>query len=108
VLFRSGEIIGSMCMSEPGAGTDVLGLTTTAKEDGDDFIINGTKMVRALESWLGGPAGLADPHTEIATFGPLNLGQGPRGSGELTAHYMGAHSATRVHALSICAGMLYW
>ena len=97
-----------MCMSEPGAGTDVLGLTTTAKEDGDDFIINGTKMVRALESWLGGPAGLADPHTEIATFGPLNLGQGPRGSGELTAHYMGAHSATRVHALSICAGMLYW
>ena len=40
----SGEIIGSMCMSEPGAGTDVLGLSTTATEDGDDFIITGNKM----------------------------------------------------------------
>lgn len=40
----AGEIIGGMCMSEPGAGTDVLGLSTTAKKDGDDYIIDGTKM----------------------------------------------------------------
>ena len=31
-------------MAEPGAGTDVLGLSTTAKKDGDDYIIDGTKM----------------------------------------------------------------
>merc|ERR1719231_2126546 len=40
----AGEIIGGMCMSEPGAGTDVLGLSTTARKDGDDYILNGTKM----------------------------------------------------------------
>ena len=40
----TGELIGGMCMSEPGAGTDVLGMSTTAKRDGDDYILNGQKM----------------------------------------------------------------
>lgn len=40
----SGEIIGGMCMSEPGAGTDVLGLKTTAKKEGGSWKINGQKM----------------------------------------------------------------
>jgi isovaleryl-CoA dehydrogenase len=39
-----GSKIGGMCMSEPGAGTDVLGMKTTAKKDGDDYVINGAKM----------------------------------------------------------------
>ena len=30
-------------MTEPGAGTDVLGMTTTAVEDGDHWVLNGTK-----------------------------------------------------------------
>ncbi len=40
----SGDLIGGMCMSEPGAGTDVLGMSTTATRDGDDFVLNGAKM----------------------------------------------------------------
>ena len=40
----SGAIIGGMCMSEPGAGTDVLGMATKAKEDGDSWVLNGSKM----------------------------------------------------------------
>lgn len=40
----SGEMIGCIGVSEPGAGSDVAGLKTTAKKDGDDYIINGTKM----------------------------------------------------------------
>ena len=40
----SGEKIGGMCMSEPGAGTDVLAMSTNAKTDGDDYILNGNKM----------------------------------------------------------------
>ena len=40
----SGQTIGGMCMSEPGAGTDVMGMTTRATRDGDDFVINGAKM----------------------------------------------------------------
>eukprot|EP00939_MAST-03C_sp_MAST-3C-sp1_P002267 g2267.t1 len=40
----TGARIGGMCMSEPGVGTDVLGLSTKAEPDGDDYIINGSKM----------------------------------------------------------------
>ena len=39
----SGEWIGAMGMTEPDHGTDVLGMTTTAVRDGDDYILNGTK-----------------------------------------------------------------
>jgi isovaleryl-CoA dehydrogenase len=40
----SGEKIGGMCMSEPGAGTDVMGLRTTAKREGNSYVLNGAKM----------------------------------------------------------------
>ena len=41
----SGEWIGAMAMSEPDAGTDVLGLSTTAKQTADgDWCLNGRKM----------------------------------------------------------------
>ena len=41
----SGEWIGAMAMSEPDAGTDVLGLSTTAeKNDNGDWVLNGRKM----------------------------------------------------------------
>ena len=39
----SGEWIAGMGMTEPGAGTDVLGMTTTADRDGDEYVLNGTK-----------------------------------------------------------------
>jgi citronellyl-CoA dehydrogenase len=39
----SGEMIGCLGITEPGAGSDVANLSTTAVEDGDDFIINGAK-----------------------------------------------------------------
>jgi isovaleryl-CoA dehydrogenase len=39
----SGEWIGGMGMTEPGAGTDVVRMTTTAVRDGDHYVLNGTK-----------------------------------------------------------------
>ena len=39
----SGEWIAGMGMTEPGAGTDVLGMTTTAVLNGDHYVVNGTK-----------------------------------------------------------------
>ena len=39
----SGELIGGMCMTEPDAGTDVLGMQTTARRDGDTYVLNGRK-----------------------------------------------------------------
>jgi alkylation response protein AidB-like acyl-CoA dehydrogenase len=41
--FCSGEIITAIAMSEPGAGSDVRGLRTTARREGDHYVINGTK-----------------------------------------------------------------
>lgn len=40
----AGTHIGAMAMSEPNYGTDVLGMETTAKREGDHYIINGQKM----------------------------------------------------------------
>lgn len=40
----SGDFVGCMAMSEPEAGTDVLGMKTTAERQGDHYIINGRKM----------------------------------------------------------------
>ena len=39
----SGEWVAGMGMTEPGAGTDVLGMTTVAVRDGDHYVLNGTK-----------------------------------------------------------------
>lgn len=41
--FVSGEIITAIAMTEPGAGSDLQGIATTAKKDGDDFVLNGSK-----------------------------------------------------------------
>src|SRR3954467_2211488 len=41
--FVAGEIITAIAMSEPGAGSDLQGLKTTAVRDGDDWILNGSK-----------------------------------------------------------------
>jgi isovaleryl-CoA dehydrogenase len=40
----SGEHLGALAMSEAGAGSDVMGMRTTAALDGDDYILNGSKM----------------------------------------------------------------
>ena len=39
----SGEVVGAIAMTEPGAGSDLQGMVTSAKADGDDYIINGSK-----------------------------------------------------------------
>lgn len=39
----SGEWIGGMCMTEPGVGTDVLGMKTNAARDGEHYVLNGVK-----------------------------------------------------------------
>ena len=40
----SGDMVGCIGVSEPGAGSDVASVKTTARKDGDDYIINGGKM----------------------------------------------------------------
>jgi len=38
-----GELVGAIAMSEPSAGSDLLGIKTTARRNGDHYVINGSK-----------------------------------------------------------------
>ncbi len=42
--FVSGELITAIAMSEPGAGSDLQGLTTSARIEGDEYVVNGSKI----------------------------------------------------------------
>ena len=41
--MASGEMIGAIAMTEPGAGSDLQGVRTTARKEGDAYILNGSK-----------------------------------------------------------------
>ncbi|MBA4416759.1 MAG: acyl-CoA dehydrogenase [Syntrophus sp. (in: bacteria)] len=58
-----GEKIGTMCFTEDQSGSDLSATRTTAKKDGNEWVINGTKM------WItNGP--IADMATVLATTDP--------------------------------------
>lgn len=42
--LTSGEWLASYCLTEPGAGSDAASLRTGARRDGDDYVLNGSKM----------------------------------------------------------------
>ncbi|MCE9523310.1 MAG: isovaleryl-CoA dehydrogenase [Alphaproteobacteria bacterium] len=65
----SGEHLGALAMSEPGAGSDVVGMRTRADKRGDRYVLNGTKM------WISnGPT--ADV---VVVYAKTDLDAGPRG-----------------------------
>lgn len=68
-LLASGEKLAAFGLTEPGAGSDVPALSTTAVKKGDRYIINGTKQ------WISG-AGQADYYT---VFALTAKDRGPRG-----------------------------
>jgi acyl-CoA dehydrogenase len=60
--LASGEKIGSLAVTEPDAGSDILCLSTTAVKSGDDYVLNGTKQ------WITN-AGRADIYCVFAATG---------------------------------------
>ncbi|GAA3989653.1 acyl-CoA dehydrogenase family protein [Comamonas faecalis] len=41
--MAAGELIGAIAMTEPGAGSDLKSVRTTARREGDEYVINGSK-----------------------------------------------------------------
>ncbi|MFY8274975.1 isovaleryl-CoA dehydrogenase [Pseudoalteromonas sp. SSDWG2] len=65
----SGEHIGALAMSEPGAGSDVVSMRLKAEKKGDHYILNGNKM------WItNGP----DAHTYVI-YAKTDANAGPKG-----------------------------
>lgn len=65
----SGEHVGALAMSEPGAGSDVVSMRLSAEKRGDEYILNGSKM------WItNGPE--ADT---LVVYAKTDPGAGPRG-----------------------------
>jgi alkylation response protein AidB-like acyl-CoA dehydrogenase len=62
------ELIASYCLTEPGSGSDAAGLRTTARRDGDHWVLNGSK------AFISG-AGTSDVYVVMARTG----GDGPKG-----------------------------
>ncbi|MGC2856471.1 isovaleryl-CoA dehydrogenase [Novispirillum sp. DQ9] len=65
----SGDHVGALAMSEPGAGSDVVSMRTRAEKKGDRYVINGNKM------WItNGP----DADT-LVVYAKTDLNAGPKG-----------------------------
>jgi isovaleryl-CoA dehydrogenase len=65
----SGENVGALAMSEPGAGSDVVSMRTRADKKGDRYVINGGKM------WItNGPVA-----ETLVVYAKTNPEAGPRG-----------------------------
>lgn len=62
------DLIASYCLTEPGAGSDAASLSTSARHDGDHYVLNGTK------AFISG-AGFSDLYVVMCRTG----GEGPRG-----------------------------
>ena len=65
----SGEHVGALAMSEPGAGSDVVGMRTRAEKRGDRYVLNGSKM------WITN-----GPNADVlVVYAKTDANAGPRG-----------------------------
>lgn len=67
----SGQKIGAFALTEPNAGSDVGAGITTAEKDGDDYILNGSKLF--ITNALIGHVFIATARTDAKTPGPKGL-----------------------------------
>ncbi|HEY8629089.1 MAG TPA: acyl-CoA dehydrogenase family protein [Gaiellaceae bacterium] len=51
--LASGDALGCYALTEPGSGSDPASLVTRAERDGDDWLLNGSKIFITLGSWAG-------------------------------------------------------
>lgn len=70
----SGETVTALAMTEPGTGSDLAGIATTAKRDGDHYVINGAKtfisngMSCDMAVVAARTENSSDPHRSLSLF----------------------------------------
>ncbi|NIB40881.1 acyl-CoA dehydrogenase [Pseudomaricurvus alkylphenolicus] len=95
--YASGELIGSFCLTEPDVGSDAASVRTSARKQGDHYVLNGTKrfitnatragtftvMARTnpeIKGARGVSAFIVDADTAGITVGPKDKKMGQAGS----------------------------
>ena len=90
--FASGELRGGIALTEPGCGTDLQGVRTRARRDGDDYVIDGAKMwiTNSVEGDILAVLVKTDPEAEPAHRGmSLLLVEKERGFKASKLHKLG-------------------
>jgi acyl-CoA dehydrogenase family protein 9 len=72
--LATGETIAAFCLTEPGSGSDAFSIKTSARRDGDFYVLNGQKL------WITN-GGIADFYTVFAKTTPDT----PKQKGKITA-----------------------
>lgn len=89
---RMGDAISAFALSEPASGSDVANISTTARRDGDDYVIDGEK------TWISN-GGIADVYVVFA-----RTGEGPGAKGLsafiVPAETAGLHIAERIEVIA--------
>ena len=77
----SGELMGAIAMTEPGAGSDLAGIKTTAIRDGDSYVVNGSKtfITNGINSDVVVTAVKTDPEQRHAGMSLLVIEDGMPG-----------------------------
>ena len=79
--MASGDLMAAIAMTEPGAGSDLAGISTTAIRDGDHYVVNGSKtfITNGINSDLVITAVKTDPGQRHAGMSLLVLEEGMEG-----------------------------
>ena len=79
--MASGKIITAIAMTEPGTGSDLAGMTTTAIKDGDTYVLNGSKtfITNGINSDIIIVAAKTDPTQKHAGMSLLVVERGMEG-----------------------------
>ena len=91
--LSSGEMIAAFCLTEPSSGSDAASVMTTAKRDGDDFVLNGSKL------WITN-GGIAQFFT---VFAKLDDGKGKLSAFIVTSDMLGVSVGTHEDKMGLRA-----
>ncbi|MEG0557952.1 MAG: acyl-CoA dehydrogenase family protein [Comamonas sp.] len=106
----AGDMVGCIGVSEPGAGSDVAGIKSVARKDGDDYVISGQKMwiTNSIQAdWMCMLVNTSDgPNHKNKTLVMVPMRDGPRG--KLTRGIEVAQKLRKIGMNSSDTGLIYF